>query len=532
MQLGNIVPFTKKRETAPPIHDARYERTELISELNREWERENVPVKAFPNGVIATTEVNYGTHPTMFRAIQRRLREVCPQVVVQQYSAAQFQALLDGRVLSGEAQHEGEVQEVGVEEETTSGRKNFNELAIDIVTRAHRAESSDIYLDITQQHSVVSYRTNGLKKADPGALTREQGFEVARAMWSLGGAIFEEGIACSASFTYQQRRFRCSSIPSVLGAGVVLRMRDPEFFLPLEACGYSERQIEAIRASSESPGGLFVITGETNSGKSSTLATLMNDLPKTQKIIEISDPVEVVFQHVTQIEINRYAEDAKTKFDRTLGELVRQNPDTLILGEIRDEETAEAAMSMALQGKRVMSTLHTQSCMLSFSRMADLGVDRKLLFQPGFVAAVVNQNLVPLLCPHCAVKEPTGLDETAAKRVMERHAQLFDGQQRYASGMNCGAEKCVDGVIGQTLVAEVYPMVYDRDGELVRMLDENRPKPEIQELVQNRWGLETKHQHAWKKIITGTIDAYYTERIIGRFEKAGDSVYPEAKKIV
>ena len=522
--------FGKEKTTANDDSSPLFDRS-FFDDLNAIYEKQAVPVIVYPNGVIATTVVHYTNHVNMFREIRRKLESRCEQVSVRQLSSPQFEALRSGSVLSDDAQHEGEIKDKGVEAEVEE-RGTFNEQATDVVRRARELNSSDIYIDITEKQTVISYRTNGLKKPDPGQLTREQGYEIARAMWSLGNQSFEESQASSASFSYQDKRFRCSSIPSVLGAGIVLRMRDPDFYLPLEVCGYSDRQIEAIRASAESPGGLIAITGETNSGKSSTLATLMADLPNTQKIIEISDPIEVIFQHITQIEINRYAQDATEKFKRTLGELVRQNPDTLILGEIRDAETADAAVSMALQGKRVLSTLHTQSCMLAFSRMGDLGVDENLLYQPGFIASVVNQNLVPTLCPACRSSTVVGLTDIQQKELQKRHDTMFDGQQRYASGVSCGEKKCVDGVVGQTLVAEVYPMVYDRDGRLIRKLSAKAKRSEIDAIVQEDWGLETKQQHAWSKIVKGEIDTYHTERIIGRLQKGYDSDYPEYKQIV
>ena len=143
------------------------------------------------------------------------------------------------------------------------------------------------------------------------------------------------------------------------------------------------------------PGGLILITGETNSGKSTTMAALMDSSSRNQRMIEIADPCEVEFDHCTHVELDHYRDDAGEAFKNILAATVRQNPDALVLGEIRDEITAQAAQNMAIQGKRVFSTLHTQSCVAAIPRLASFGVDHHLLSLREFIAGIVNQNLVP-----------------------------------------------------------------------------------------------------------------------------------------
>ena len=472
------------------------------------------------NGDVICLEPQYLENPRFFQGVRRDVERELGVAQINAVPSQKFESLL--RLDSTDERDDQK------EQKQRAAVESLNLQARDILKRGIDAASSDIYVDITEKKCVVSHRTYGLKLPLEGEFPVEHGMNICRAIWTLGeNTTFVADKACDAAFSYMGQRFRCSSLPGIHGGvGVVLRMRDPNFHLPLEICGYSERQVNAIRSICESPGGLILITGETNSGKSSTLATIMGDLPTVQKIIEISDPIEVEFEHVTQVEIPRNTDDDDVRFEEILAGLVRQNPDTLILGEMRDSKTAQAAMSMALQGKRVLSTLHTQSCMLSFSRMRDLGVDESLLYKAGFIAGVVNQNLIPVLCPVCKLEKPA----TAKLRetIGSRHQEMFGDVVRYANTEGkCSEVKCRHGVVGQSLVAEVYPMVFDRDGSLINLLRDDRlEKSEIERFVSEQWGMETKQQHAWSKIVGGDVDAYHVERVIGRLDPDRDGEYP------
>ena len=345
-------------------------------------------------------------------------------------------------------------------------------------------------------------------------------------MWAQSqSGQFDESAPCDASFGHlvplegetmrtKAYRVRANSVKDVVGNSVVCRVRDPSFVLPLERTGYSERQMEHVRAMSSAPGGLLLITGETNSGKSTTAASLLNSLPHTQKIIAIEDPVEVVFPHVTHIEINRYHEDAESIFRKVLAATVRQNPDTLFLGEIRDGMSAEAGMDMAIQGKRVISTVHTQSCTAALPRLALLGVQEDLLALREFIAGIVNQNLVPVVCSQC------GLSRHPDAKEDRRYRGLFGDGCRHVNPEGCG--HCAGGVEGQTLVAEVYPLCLDRGGVAHKFIAE-KDFVGLERHMLDKWGVIAKHEHARQKIMAGQVDPAECEAIIGAFvnEDAG-----------
>lgn len=377
------------------------------------------------------------------------------------------------------------------------------------------AGASDVYLDIhgTDDLALVSFRRHGFRRAH-ARLGAAEGLAIARSMWSRDRrAQFEERAPCDCAFDFpfggRTWRVRANSLPDVRGQTVVARLRDPGWAPPLDACGYDERQIAAIRRMCAAPGGLIAITGAVNSGKSTTLASLVASMPATQRTIEVADPVEVLFEHVAHVELDHYHRDAEERFRAVLAGIVRQSPDMLVLGEIRDRRTAKAAESMSIQGKRVLSTVHTQSCASAIPRLRHLGVDASLLASPGFLAGIVNQNLVPVLCGNCAVREHA--DGAAA----ERHLARFGGGVRFASPTGC-AECGFTGVAGQTVVAEAWPLCLD--AEAPRLIGQGDYAGLARRM--RRWG-GAKHDHAAAKIRAGLICPAETEKVIGEFADEG-----------
>lgn len=401
----------------------------------------------------------------------------------------------------------------GVEREEE--RRQSNRTVTYVIEQAIEAGASDVYLDIGREETTLAFRVFGYKR-EVDRFGVDEGRSIARSMWSMGESQWDQSAPCDCAFTQchgeRPYRVRGSSLRDVRGNSVVCRIRDPGFVPELAACGYAAGQVRHIERILAAPGGLVLITGETNSGKSTTLAALMAAAPATQKIIEVADPVEVEFPHVTHVEIDHYHQDARGRFERILAALVRQNPDTLVLGEIRDELTAQAAQNMAIQGKRVYSTLHTQSCASAIPRLRNLGVDEALLASREFVAGIVNQNLVPAVCGECGLAAHPDAAKDRAYRAR------FGEGVRYLNPAGCA--RCKGGVAGQTLVAEVYPLCLDRSGEAHARIAAN-DFVGLEAHMRRRWQVATKHEHAARKIREGVIDPSETERIIGEFIDEG-----------
>lgn len=378
------------------------------------------------------------------------------------------------------------------------------------------ANASDIYLDLRRDGAVLSHRVWG-QVTQVETMTLEMGRSVARGLFSKAdNAQWQEKAPCDCSFSYRTEqgrhyRVRCNSLPDIRGQSLSCRVRDPAFVLPLSEAGYSAHQRDLIRRICRAPGGLIIVSGETNSGKSTSLAGLMLDAPRRERMIEIADPVEVEMEHCTHVEIDHYRENAREYFSSVLAATVRQNPDSLVLGEIRDEDTAQAAQSMAIQGKRVYSSLHTQSCVAAIPRLMNLGVDPHLLSLREFCAGIINQNLVPVVCRNC------GLDRHPDPEQQARYAGLFGEDIRFINPEGC--DDCVAGVTGQTLVAEVYPLYLDN--KRAHQMIARQELWQLASYMQEEFQIQSKQAHARDKVLAGTIDPAMTEAIIGEWTPPG-----------
>lgn len=375
-----------------------------------------------------------------------------------------------------------------------------------VLDEAIKTNASDIYLDVNVEDdsATVHLRVYGERHffTDYDA---SEGARLARALFRRDPmAHYEPKDPCNCAFNYEGIRVRGSLLPESRGVSTVFRARDPNFNLPLPELGFSEVQQKHITRMIRAPGGLGVLSGPTNSGKSTTLSSVMAALPLTQKIIEIADPIEVLFPYVTHVPIDHYREDAEQVFPMYLAELVRQNPDSLFIGEIRDSQTAEAAKNMSIQGKRVWTTLHTQHCATAIPRLDNLGVDHHLLQMPGFLTGVISQNLVPVLCRHCYREE--GPEDQ----------YVYGTGTRYRNPDGCDHPDCYRGISGQTIVAEVWPLcVEEAAGAFRYIIDKDFVS--LREFMIENVGVLTKEEHALGKVEAGICDPFAVQDCIGEF---------------
>ena len=384
---------------------------------------------------------------------------------------------------------------------------SHNDLVEMVLHDAIERKSSDVYIAIHTNRTQIHFRTHGVRYLH-SEISRKDGLEMARSLWSLArDGQFDENAPTDSAFSFGGFRVRANSMKDVRGNSIVLRLRDPRFLPPLAELGYSLPQQRKIDELQWSPGGLAVISGETNSGKSTTLTSLMAGMPETEMIIEIADPIEIEFDHVTHVGFDHYGEDADVLFRAMLGALVRQNPDTLFIGEVRDLQSAKAAIDMSLQGKRVWGTVHSHSCLTTISRLEHLGIDVNLLAQPGFLNGVINQSLVPIVCEKCST--PKLDDDVLTSRL--RHKYQSDSLRFHNPD---GCSECTRGISGQTVAAEV--MFFPRDpAHPSRQFIRDHDLSSLAKCMHEE-GMLSKAAHAVSKIQQGLLDPILTEEIIGR----------------
>jgi type II secretory ATPase GspE/PulE/Tfp pilus assembly ATPase PilB-like protein len=277
--------------------------------------------------------------------------------------------------------------------------------ALEMVYEAVKRRATDIHLEPTKDEMSVRYRIDGmLVSGEP--FTRLMGDAVINIFKVLCNMdITEKRKPQDGSFSAQVEDkavdFRVATAGSVVGEKLVMRILDKsQQIIDLTQLGMRDKMREQIRQIVTQPHGMFIVCGPTGAGKSTTLYACLNEIDRYQQnIITIENPVEYQLTNVTQIEVNPKA--GKT-FASELRSILRQDPDVIMIGEIRDKETAEIACQAAQTGHMVFTTLHANDTVTALGRLIDLGV------QPFMIASalsgVLGQRLVRILCPKCKVR--------------------------------------------------------------------------------------------------------------------------------
>ncbi len=244
---------------------------------------------------------------------------------------------------------------------------------------------------------------------------------------------------------------RASSVPTAFGESFVLRLLGKESIsYDLDYLDFYEDTMKLLREIAASPNGIFLTTGPTGSGKTTTLYSLLNELNTEEtKIITVEDPVEYQLEGISQIQVRS---DLGFTFANALRSILRQDPDIIMIGEIRDVETAQIAVQSALTGHLVISTLHTNSALGAITRLKDMGIDYFLL--KSSVIGLMAQRLVRRLCPHC--KKAVPLDPQTRKKfkVDEILAKYPIIEENHCVPVGC--ELCHDtGFRGRLPIVEI-----------------------------------------------------------------------------
>ena len=292
------------------------------------------------------------------------------------------------------------------------------ELVNNLLAEATDERASDIHLEPQEQEFLVRFRVDGVLRQRasypssrfPAVASRVKlisGLDIAERRLPQDGRI-------SMRVSGVETDVRVSAVPGVHGESIVLRLLPKgRANFQLERLGMEPDHLQRFRAWSEQPHGIVLITGPTGSGKSTTLYSALSAVNDGQrKIITVEDPVEYRMSGITQIQTQS---DIGYDFARALRAVLRQDPDIIMIGEIRDRETAEIAVQSALTGHMVFSTLHTNDSLSAFTRLVDMGVEPFLVASS--VRAVGAQRLVRRLCASCSepVAEPTGAASVAGE---------------------------------------------------------------------------------------------------------------------
>jgi general secretion pathway protein E len=366
-----------------------------------------------------------------------------------------------------------------------------------LVLRAIQMGASDIHLEPFEDAFRVRYRRDGILYEAESPPKGLQAAVLSRLKIMSRLDIAERRLPQDGRFRLKVQGhdidFRVSTLPTLLGESMVIRILDREkVILDLNRLGFPPRELLQFDELIHKPYGMLLVTGPTGSGKTTTLYGALEIINSPEKkIITIEDPVEYRLAGVTQMQVKS---SIGLTFAKALRHIVRQDPDVVLVGEIRDRETAEIAVHAALTGHLVFSTLHTNDAAGAISRLLEMGVEDFLLASA--VMGILAQRLVRLICPECRVPLPPD----AARIELERNernglpakepVQLFVGQ---------GCPACAHtGYWGRTGIYEL--LLVD---ETIRQLILNRAEAASIRQAAMSQGMQTMAEDGWNKVAQG-----------------------------
>lgn len=349
-----------------------------------------------------------------------------------------------------------------------------------LVFNAISVGASDIHFEIFENHMIIRYRIDGML-INMTELPKEIHSALSMRIKIMAGLdISEKRIPQDGKIRYKIKNrdydLRVSSLPTVYGEKFVIRILYKDINLStLDLLGFDSSFTKCIRTILAKSNGLFLVTGPTGSGKSTTLYSILNELKNSNRnIVTIEDPVEYVIHGINQVNVNN---KAGMSFAKGLRSILRQDPDIIMVGEIRDEETAEIAVRAAITGHLVISTLHTYDAASAITRLINMGVQKYLIADA--LLAIVSQRLVRTLCENC--KTIDNLNTSNKEYLAIDNNKIFKGK---------GCSKCRGtGYKGRKLVYEFMDI-------------DNKAK----ELINNGVGSSEVRQHLTSKGVISLED--------------------------
>ncbi len=392
-----------------------------------------------------------------------------------------------------------------IEQDTTSEEVENAPIVVlvrSIIEQGIRQRASDIHIEPLEDDLRVRYRIDGvLGKGRIYSLTLMPAI-IARLKIISGMDISEKRRPQDGRITITVGRteydIRSSVIPTVYGEKAVLRIAAKNGFTrDKRELGFTEEELERYDKMISQPHGIILITGPTGSGKSTTLYTILTSLNKEGvNLITIEDPVEAHIAGVNQIQVN---ERVNLTFAAALRSILRQDPDIIMVGEIRDQETAEIAVKASITGHLVASTIHTNSAASTVTRMTDMGVEPYLLSEA--LAGIIAQRLVRRLCPDCKRKREAN--------EVEKHVLGYPATKPLQVYEAVGCVKCNDtGYIGRIGVYEIL-QTSSRIREAIR---KKWPTDAIAEIAESE-GMKPLKVRAVELVFDGTTSVEELMRI-------------------
>ena len=283
---------------------------------------------------------------------------------------------------------------------------------------------------------------------------------------------------------------RVSALNTNLGEKIVIRILDySKSAEGLESLGLTEKNLTKIKKMIEVPNGIILVTGATGTGKSTTVYTMLQHLNNEEtNIITVEDPIEMNIEGINQVQVNS---EIGLTFGRVLRSILRQDPNIILIGEIRDSETAQIAVRASITGHLVFSTIHTNNSLSTIERLLDMDVERYLLSSA--LTGIISQKLARRLCPHCRKLRPTTAYEKAVFK------EILDKDVTEINDVNGHCDNCRNGYYGRIAIHEVL-LLNDEIRNAIN--DKDLPREKLRELVYTK-DVTTMLQDGLEKVLEG-----------------------------
>lgn len=430
------LPFEPLQEIAPTW----FITNEIIPLLARERQVYFVikdPLEVFPIEVVNRLYSNY--QPVFLLADDREYREI-----VRQFNSKYFQS-------EGIGFNADEIEKL----RDLAGEAPVIKLVNSMISRAAEYRSSDIHLESHDHFLKIRYRIDGVLKDIDRVVAETASAVISRikimANLDIGEKRLPQDGRIEIKVSGRMFDIRVSTLPTIYGENIVMRLLEKENIrYDMDTLGLTRRDREIVKRLIGHNFGLILVTGPTGSGKSTTLYSILGDLNQEErKIITVEDPVEYQLDGISQIQVQ---ESIGLTFASILRNILRQDPDIIMIGEIRDRETAEIAIRASLTGHLVLATLHTNDALSAVTRLVDMGMDDYLVNSS--LLGVVAQRLVRRNCIHC-------LEEVKANESMMKELQVEGiakkwGIQPTGFKRGRGCPLCANtGYLGRTGIFEI-----------------------------------------------------------------------------
>ncbi len=351
----------------------------------------------------------------------------------------------------------------------------ITQIADFIIVQSAKSNASDIHFDPRENGLIVRMRIDGELKDytfipkiyERNLVTR---LKLLASMNITESRLPQDG-AIKGNIGGMDLDMRVSSLPTNEGEKVVIRILDYSRSLSgMKALGFHEKNFEKLNRMIHVPNGIILVTGATGSGKSTTVYSVLQELNKEEtNIITVEDPIEMNIEGMNQVQVNS---EIGLDFATVLRSILRQDPNIILIGEIRDSETAQIAVRASITGHLVLSTIHTNNSLSTIERLLDMNVERYLLSSA--LTGIISQRLAKKLCPHCRVeKEATPYEKKVFKVALNK-----DVDKLFTANPN-GCKDCSHGYKGRVAIHEVLEI----DDQIRDALTENIEKDDLREIV-------------------------------------------------